>query len=367
MREKREIFAKLPFTRLMFLWAILSFASAFTAIITMGPEFMLERLDSLKRWADQFIVFFAFANLIRDGAMARRVCLYLMVGELVVLGFGFDEWLEKREYGSIEKSRLLGPQLQPNDLGAFLVYGAALPAAWLLTNIGRPLVWIATLPSFYMMARVLLGTYSRGGLIALGLMAVALLMVRGRLLLIFVAASAIVFVEFAPELLPQSLTARMSQTTDEQGELDKSSQTRLILWQAAADIIKENPLLGGGFETFHRLKDRYTEVSVQEADNHNMFLFIASQMGIPALIVFLLIFIKLFIEGARLSGVQDRFARTIALGGGCALSAAMFAVNMFGSRMVDICVTGYVWITIAAFAHVVREYSAAPRPSTDRL
>lgn len=363
-REGGRMFARLPFTRLVLIWAMLSFFSAITAMITMGPDFIVERVDSLKRWSDQFIVFFAFANLIRNGAMARRVCIYMMVGTLLVLLFGFDEWQDKRLRSSMESSRLIGPQLQPNDLGAFLAYSAALPAAWLLTYLRNPLVWITTLPPFYIMARVLLGTFSRGALVAVGFMGIVLLLVRGRLLLALMAVLGMLVLEFAPALVPQSITSRMSQTTDEQGELDKSSQTRLILWQAAGEIIKEYPLLGGGFETFPRLKDRYAAVPVDESDNHNMFLFIASQMGIPALMVFVLIFAKLFFEGARLSTIPDRFARTIALGGGCALAASVFAINMFGSRMVDICVTAYVWITIAVFAHVINEQRIATQERT---
>ena len=366
LREHRPMFARLPFTRLVLVWAILSCGSAFTAMGTMGVDFILDRLEPLKRWSDQFIVFFVFVNLIRDGAMARRVCIYMMVGTLIVLLFGFDEWLAKRFYGSMEKARLLGPQGQPNDFGAFLVYSAALPAAWLLTYLRNPLVWIATLPPFYVMARVLLATFSRGAMVALGFVGAMLLMVRGRLLLALIAMLGVLILELAPELLPNSITSRMSQTTNEQGELDQSSQTRLILWRAAGEIMKENPLLGGGFDTFPRLKERYTEVPVKETDNHNMFLYIGSQMGIPALLVFVLIFVKLFFEGARLSSIPDRFARTIALGGGCAMAAAVFAINMFGSRMVDICVTAYVWITIAVFAHVIDEQriAAAQRAKT---
>ena len=89
-----------------------------------------------------------------------------------------------------------------------------------------------------------------------------------------------------------------------------------------------------------------------------MFLFIGSQMGIPALMVFVLIFAKLFIEGLRLSNIPDRIARTIALGC-CALVVGFFAINMFGSRMVDICVNAYVWITIAVFAHIINEQRVA--------
>ena len=65
-------------------------------------------------------------GLIRDGAMARRMVIYMLIGLLGVLAMGVMEMLDKMGLSSIEKSRVGGPQLQPNDYGAFLVYSISI-------------------------------------------------------------------------------------------------------------------------------------------------------------------------------------------------------------------------------------------------
>jgi putative inorganic carbon (hco3(-)) transporter len=360
VRENKPFFTPMPFTKLVKIWAFLSLTSVLTAMSTMGPSFITgDKLPDIKAWCDQFFVFFVVLNLIRNGAAARRMTVYMMVGLLLVLFSGFTEWLEKRHYDSIEKARLLGPQDQPNDFSAFIVYGFGVPGALIICNMWRLRTWLWAMPLLLVTARVLLATYSRGGQIGLGAMLAGLLLVRGRVLFATIAVVGTILVQAVPEVLPSSMSARMSQTTSEEGgELDKSSQTRLILWEAAIAITLDNPILGTGFLTFPEIKDQYTATPVHESDNHNMFLFICSQMGLPALIVFLLIFARLAYVGASLhKHALHPYDKVIGLGG-VGLAAGVIGVNMFGSRMTDTVVMGYVWITIAVISHLWREQQA---------
>jgi putative inorganic carbon (hco3(-)) transporter len=89
-----------------------------------------------------------------------------------------------------------------------------------------------------------------------------------------------------------------------------------------------------------------------------MFLFICSQMGLPALFVFLLIFARLAYVGASLhKHAIHPFDKAIGLGG-VGLAAGVMGINMFGSRMTDTPVMGYVWITIAVISHLRKEQLA---------
>ncbi len=346
--------APAPFVRLMTWWAILSIGSMVTAMVNYGPWFITaEKLPRVKAWLDQFLIFFAVLALVRDSAQAKRVAVYLAVGLTLVLVFSFDEWLEKRWYDRIEKARLLGPLQQPNDLGAFIVYAFGIPGAWVLFRLWRLRTWLIAAPVLYMAARVLLATFSRGAVLGMGALAAVLLLLRGRVLAGVLAASAAMVVQVSPELLPESLTARMSQTQNEDsGELDKSSQTRIILWNAAWKIMKDYPLTGAGFMTFPTLKDSYAEMPTLESDNHNMFLYIGSQMGMPALAVFVALLLGMLVTGAKLYWKSnDDGVRIIGLG--CAAAAAGCAtINMFGSRMVDIGVSAYIWISLALLARL---------------
>ena len=78
-------------------------------------------------------------------------------------------------------------------------------------------------------------------------------------------------------------------------------------------------------------------------------------MGIPAVLLLGLILWRMYSLGARLyRHGRDSFTRSIGMTAG-ALAAAAFLVNMFGSRMVDICVTAPFWIIFAIVSRLSME------------
>jgi O-antigen ligase len=117
-------------------------------------------------------------------------------------------------------------------------------------------------------------------------------------------------------------------------------------------------LFGYGFKTFPKYKGEFTEQEVHESDNHNMYLYLTSQMGIPAAILLLLIMWKMGTLGARVYRASDqRFERVVGMTA-TALAGSAFLVNMFGSRMVDICVSVNFWITLAIVSRSWMEIEA---------
>jgi O-antigen ligase len=122
----------------------------------------------------------------------------------------------------------------------------------------------------------------------------------------------------------------------------------------------ESPIFGKGFKMFPQLKDQYAEAFVHESDNHNMYLYISSQMGIPALITFVWIFYRMYQMSKRVAkAAPDGFGRVIGLGG-IATAVSVGVVNIFGSRMVGIEVCGYVWIYLAIIIHLFHELNNTP-------
>lgn len=353
-REERQPLVNRTFTKLMWWWAILSLFSFLTTLERVGlSEFVAGYGTRLKGWLDQFIVFFVVAALIRDKAMARRIVIYLMLGSLLVLLMGFQEWTEKRFLGSIEKARLLGPHIQSNDFGGYLVYSSAPFVGLFVANWTKWRTWWL-LPYFLLLARILLATFSRGAYIGFGMVVAAATYCRSRILLVLAATIGLGVIMVEPSFVPESMKARVEHTTvepeDEEGNLDKSSETRLILWKAAIVMTLEKPFIGHGFGSFALLKSKYTEQYVRESDNHNMFLYICSQMGLPALLVFLMLLWKTYRQGRSLfQNAVHSFDKSIGLGA-AGLVGGVVGVNMFGSRMVDIVVSGYFWLYLAALA-----------------
>lgn len=357
-----------PASSLVLAYAAVTLMSTVTAMVTLGVDFVMGQTAEIKQALDQFIVFFTFARLIRDGNMARRVTVYMMIGGVIVLALGFQEWLDKRYLSSIEKSRLLGPHLQPNDFGAFLASASTIFLALLLCNLRRIRVLAVALAYLSVMARVLLSTFSRGAYLGMGLAGVVAGYLRGKVFLIAAAALGFGLLVGMPELVPESLMARMGQTQAESssgGELDTSSQTRIILWKAAWRMSLDSPVFGWGFKSFRMLKGNYTETPVEESDNHNMYLYLSSQMGIPAMVLLVLLFWRMHTLGVRIYRAStDRFVRAIGMGA-ASMAASLAVINMFGSRMVDICVTGYFWVTLAVLARLcmeIQEQNSVQRP-----
>ena len=346
-------------TRLMAIYAVLSVISVINAIVLVGSfgRFWDYLSLEVKGWFDQFLIFFLMVYLVRDRGLACRLVVYMMLGTAIALASGGVEWLDKRHMASIERARLLGPQLQPNDYGAFLVYASPFFLALLLRNIFSITAWVTIPPVLALMAKVLVATFSRGAYLAMALCGVVAAWLRGKTIFAVGAIAAATVLYAAPEIVPHSIAVRMGQTGDVESEetMDASSRTRLVLWDAAIDMIIERPVLGVGFKMFHVLKERYTDYDVREGDNHNMFLFIASQFGLPCLLVFLLIFWRLFRTGLEVYKRSDHaFSGTIGLAA-ASMVPAVLMINMFGSRMVDIRVSIYVWITLAVVARLHAE------------
>ncbi|VAW92009.1 hypothetical protein MNBD_GAMMA22-2532 [hydrothermal vent metagenome] len=358
-KNGKPIFTQYPNTKLVKYFAIVSCISIITLMFSDGGVSYLREdiLPQVKGWIEQFLIFFLFINLIQSNGMARRLVIYLMVGTSIALLYGVQETLDKMGLASIEKSRVLGPQLQPNDYGAFLVYNSAPFLAMLLVFFKDWKAWLMT-PYFLITLKVLLSTFSRGALLALGASVFVGSFVKGKKFIISGGIIGIIAIILLPELIPTSLKDRfgLSDTTEiKEEKLDSSSETRLVLWKAAVAMTLESPVLGKGFKNFNRMKGDYTEVYVREGDTHNMYLWISSQMGLPALFLFLFILYRFYKTGTDIFLKHpDKFTKAVGLGG-ASMVAGIMVVNMFGSRMIGIDVCGYIWIYFAIVSRLVSE------------
>ena len=107
-------------------------------------------------------------------------------------------------------------------------------------------------------------------------------------------------------------------------------------------MIKDYPLFGVGYGLFSRTIPHYAPIGTIDA--HNTYLILAAEMGIPALLVFLLIvFIMVKNSYWLYKNCKDKFIRAFALGmlGGL---FGLLMVNMFGSRLNSEEVSTYFWI-----------------------
>lgn len=130
-----------------------------------------------------------------------------------------------------------------------------------------------------------LGTYSRGGFIALAVVAVALLVKSRRRLTII--AVVLVLGSVAWNFMPAQWTERMD--TLHHASQTGSGETRIQSYQFAANVALHNPLLGGGFDDYlsASLWQQYApEGSVRRAI-HSIYFRVLGEHGFPGLILFL--------------------------------------------------------------------------------
>ena len=341
-------------TTTVLLFAILTCLSAFTIMREPnGYSYLLyEEIMTYKGWVEQFIFYFIALSCIRSIEQAKRLILYMCIGAIVLVLYSVPEMLSKMGNSSIEKSRIGGPHQQSNQFGGFVAYSLMPLIAFFVVYIKDVKAWLLT-PYFLIAAKVLISTFSRGAYLAMAVGAFLAGYYKGKGFLFMWCTIALCGVLLFPSLIPESIMARFQQTTVQTtatsapAQLDASSETRIVMWRAAAKMTAENPILGKGFKGFQKLKGEYTEVDVEESDPHSMYFYISSQMGIPALILFLVILGLSFHMGRLLSrNRNDLFLRAIGVGG-AALTVCYAVICVFGSRAVDLEFSAYFWVYFA--------------------
>jgi putative inorganic carbon (HCO3(-)) transporter len=183
-----------------------------------------------------------------------------------------------------------------NSLGTGTVI--IIPLIYYLTQVtaNRWVRWglIAALP---LCAVSVLGSYSRGALLAIGGMAL-LLWARSRHKAA-IAMGAIAFVMVAIPFMPDHWTDRMS--TIKTFEEDLSAMQRVWAWETAYNIAKDRFPVGGGFEfqspqtsALYSPRPEYFHVA------HSIYFQVLGSIGFPGLLLFLLFWGLVWREAGRL-------------------------------------------------------------------
>lgn len=137
------------------------------------------------------------------------------------------------------------------------------------------------------------------------------LQIFGKPLLFILLAVFILIFRFSHILGP-----RLLEPTEEEV---KTAEVRIPLMKVAYNIIKANPVFGVGVGRYWRNMASYddTEEKVTSRFNdrvHNIYLFIASELGLLGLLVFLWIAFSIYRIGSPLVKSNDPLAATIAVG-----------------------------------------------------
>ena len=130
-----------------------------------------------------------------------------------------------------------------------------------------------------------LGTYSRGGLIALAAVAAILfLKSRRRIGIILVV---VVLGVGGYHFMPSAWKARMG--TLHHADQTQSAQTRIQSWEFASNVAFHRPLIGGGFNVYENAAtwQRYAPQGAIERAVHSIYFRVLGEQGFPGLALFL--------------------------------------------------------------------------------
>jgi putative inorganic carbon (hco3(-)) transporter len=184
-------------------------------------------------------------------------------------------------------ARASGPMEDPNDLAYVLV--VALPLLVAVRPAGRRLRVVAVGFAAAVLVAGAAATFSRGGALALAA-AVGWLVLR-RALPLRVLAGALAGLAVAGVTAVLFAGPALAKSVQEKSFIAESNvDTRELRWQAAARMLAENPVLGvgpGGFRSEYAAASHNAEIAEQTPVAHNMFLEVAAELGLPALMLFI--------------------------------------------------------------------------------
>jgi len=189
----------------------------------------------------------------------------------------------------------------------------------------------------------ILGSYSRGGLLALFAMAVFFWLKSRKkallgIVLLMVGASFLTF-------MPDQWHAKMG--TIEEYQADRSAQGRLGAWKFSFNLAVQRPIGGGGFETFQR--DAYALYAPEERvlDPHSIWFQVLAEHGFVGLGLFLLLWITTWRTASQIIAVcRERRDLTWARDLAAMIQAALIGFWVGGSFL-GLAYWDYPYILIA--------------------
>lgn len=239
-------------------------------------------------------------------AVRRREHLLWVVGAFVAGAVLSSIW-GFAVASTVEPGRLAGAVGDANEQAAVLVAAIPMALALMRSLRHRPLGQLLCLVAALICLAGAIQTLSRGGLIALAAVMVAAVCWGGRwrrAAATLLALTAVGVVTYFAVLAPVASTQRVTMS-DSSGRTD--------LWTVGVRMFEANPLTGTGSGNFPDSSRRYLNVpgTISRADlivddphvAHNIYLELASDLGLPGLL--LLLTIMLSCLRAALRGARD--------------------------------------------------------------
>lgn len=345
------IFPKTPLTRLLVGILVLTYVSLWLGAFRLGTGYPLSLHDPrLVDWKDQVVtpilLFFLTYAAIKDRRDIVLIVLLMCLSGLVLSKTFYGE-VSDRDYSQYsealrEDEGAIG-YVGSNGLAAF----EGQFAAFLLGMAAfekRKAVKILLLGTSAFAVICLLLSLSRGGYVGFLMAWLFLGMVRYRTLLVLLIA----FLVTWQAVVPPAVVQRVNMTVDGEGNLEKSADTRVKLWDDALDLFYSSPVIGSGIHTY-----AYMNRVGKYRDTHNYYLKVLAETGVVGMFFFLLLLVRMFWFGFR-AFRSGRNPLTASLGLAiCAWLVCVLGVNFFGDRWTYLQISGFLWVLLGCLARAI--------------
>jgi O-antigen ligase len=192
---------------------------------------------------------------------------------------------------------------------------------------------------------------SRGALLGFAIGVLAVFFFSSRPGLVATGLVLAVAVYALPGILPDRILVRFESTFADQSEhptgataieedLETSAATRIKIWKASLTAMLTNPL-GFGFNSFQDVLGEHAQLP---RDAHNIFVLMGVELGLAGLVLVIMLFARIGKDAWTVArAAPDPFLRALGLGV-VAMVLAAVVVNCFGSRLMQLEPSTYLWI-----------------------
>lgn len=286
----------------------------------------LAAAKDLIQLAEYFVAgWLLFADALAGPARRRSLTTVFLGVASAVVAVGLVQYLAPWPDGTGFAVR--GTFGNRNVFGGYLAL--VLPLAWagvLFETTRWRRVWLLVL----VLAGVLVclsGAALLALVVAFGLVAV----LKGTRALIALAAAAALWFSWGWHHLPRDNAAAAYESLALYRD-DGNPARRYPEWQAAVDMTQEQPWFGVGLGAYQaRIGGYYGVLPVEahkaEADSQNLYLVLASSVGLPGMFCFAALLLQALVRGVRGMGSTAADGRERALAAGAAGSVLAFALN----------------------------------------
>jgi putative inorganic carbon (HCO3(-)) transporter len=227
----------------------------------------------------------------------QRIRALVLVATLSIAFFGIKGGLYTIAHGG--GGQVLGPEggFISGNTEIALALSVTLPLMrWLQLQTQRPWLRHAATVSMILVVISVLGSYSRGGFLALTVMA-AFVWIKSRKKIVLGVVVVTVAVALS-SFMPETWHSRIA--TIETYEQDQSAMGRIGAWRFAINLALHRPISGGGFETFQ--KEAYDVFAPGERplDSHSIWFEILAEQGFVGLGLFVLLWILTWRTGSQI-------------------------------------------------------------------